>query len=188
MITLIMASPAHAQNPSLTVSYDRTQFLATYPIIATQTFDQIAPKDFPPAQRRVTFNGVSFLSLGNEPPGWAVIARSTVGAQGSGNFLMRHASLSDVRITFACGGSVKAFGFVLHPAGFAIFQLVVTLTNGQVRTVVLPTLSDPVGDFIGLYTPVGMARVKIHQIMTSDGTIANFAVDDVSRSFIRPAC
>ena len=162
-----------------TLTFDKTAFLSSNPIVSTETFDEFAtPTEYPPTQRRVVIDAVRFRSVDPGTPSWVVDA----GVASPDNALLRRFNSGSgplgslqLAIAFRDGGSSPALGFLLQP--FA--------TRGHTTSYLLPR---DIGDtYIGVSSPNGVKRVLIRQRSEISGGVTNFAVNDVSRGRIARA-
>ncbi len=172
----------------LTVTYDEDAFLQANRISVTQTFDD--PKEFPPEQRAVMFDGVRFWSKDTAPPYWRVggVEGATVQCPEVCSLYraFRDGADSEVMtIAFRNHGVVRSFGFELSPFG-SPNQFVIKVVEADGRVTPIWLQRDAGTTYLGLHSRIGIRKVVITQRPDkADGVSANFSIDQVSRSYIR---
>lgn len=185
----ITSNPAAAAGPkTLWVTYDETEFLTTRRLAVTETFDH--PRTFFRNQRIVSYAGLKLRSLDPAPPWWAV------GPAGSGSCPQDCALGRGFRYLGPFGDDlgmsmhvpsdwdefVYSLGFRLiasHPENRFVVRVIED--DGKVTPVRLPA---DIGEiYVGLHSSMGIKKVVIVQRADlSGGRLANFKIDDLSRS------
>jgi hypothetical protein len=179
VVFVSLLTPAAAR-ATVILTLDRSLFLASNPIVITETFDETPVFLFPEVDHAVTVDEVTWFDPGIDP-GW-VVAPPLTGGGSPPHALFSRMSIEDENISFAGGRAVKAFGFTFLPFGLGPrFRFLVEETDGALS--ITPPFDDVA--YLGFSSTRGIQTIFVLQ-ETVDGVRTNFAYDDVSRSKVIP--